>query len=249
VLFISLRSGSYGNGYIISDGTNSAMFDAGVPKSLVKWALDLHKIPPPTHIFISHEHHDHVRTLGRIANFLDDKIVVVGTQKTLSRTRTFDLQVYPLESNVKFAVGDLIVTLIPKPHDAVEPVGFVIEGQGEKIAIMSDLGFPDECVVESMMNCNVILLESNYDHDMLMTGNYPQHLKVRIAGNRGHLSNEQCVSILARILDGSLQKVALGHLSEENNTPQKAFECAKNFLPSDVKLVVASRYEPMVISY
>ncbi len=246
MLFVSLRSGSNGNGYLLSDGDTTLMFDAGVPRGLVCSVLRNLGIPQPEVIFLSHEHSDHVRSLDALVPFVCD--VVCATAGTLGALwdvpgRATTLSVWETASFGRFAV-----TFVPKPHDAAEPVGFLVEHtSGKSAALFVDLGHPTKEVIEAARISTALLIEANYEPRLLRLGRYPRHLKLRISGPFGHLSNRQCASLLEAAVHENLEVVVLGHLSEENNTPTLALAAAGRKVPPSAKLFVASRYKPLVV--
>lgn len=246
MIFVSLRSGSYGNGYLISDGKTTLMFDAGVPVKLVRDALSKHSLPKPSHIFISHEHGDHVKNLDVLLRALSPETYVVANRATMGAMRRFAARPMEVENNSDVTVGGFVVRLTPKPHDAVSPVGFRIEhSNGTSAAIVTDLGHPHPDVLTGVSEVNFLLIESNYDPEMLLKGPYPQYLRERVDGHKGHLSNQQCRSFLECFIHDKLNEVMLGHISEQNNHPELALKCIAEILPRHVKLSVALRYDPV----
>ena len=248
IFLISLRSGSYGNGYIVSDGFTSLLFDAGVPKKFVVGAMREFGIPKPNNIFISHEHTDHIKTLDILVRAFSPTVyATAGTFGAMSiGTNGADREIVDVGNEI--AVGNFAIRFIPKPHDAAEPVSFIVEHtSGEKIAIITDIGYPEKSVIDAVKNANTLLIESNYEPEMLRNSDYPDNLKKRIAGDNGHLSNLQCVEFLKEMLFGKLSTVILGHLSEKNNSPLLAFDRAKSQIPKKTRLLVASRYEPVAV--
>jgi len=248
IFVISLRSGSYGNGYIISDSKTTLLFDAGIPRKLVWWAMDEYEIPAPDKLFISHEHSDHVKTLGIINRAFSPQIYATkGTLKALH----YDIRDAKINTTEPFSEtdsGSFGVRLIPKPHDAAEPVFFMIEHKsGHKIAIVTDIGHPAQKVLDEIETPDVLIVEANYEPKMLRDSNYPEYLKKRVAGDDGHLSNRQCIEFLQKLPHNKLKKVMLGHLSENNNQPEVAFNQIRPILPSYIELLVASRYEPVAV--
>ena len=148
----------------------------------------------------------------------------------------------PIEPEVDFLIGDMLIHPIRVSHDAADPVAYLVR-QGEKTAgVITDLGVYDESLVEELQDADVLLLEANHDVKMLEVGPYPYPLKQRILGEKGHLSNSACGQLLSQILHDSFRTVMLGHLSKENNYPELAFRtvsvevdmgdcpyCAKDF--------------------
>ena len=246
--FVSLRSGSYGNGYLISDGATTLMFDAGVPRKLVFWAMRESNIPAPKIIFISHEHSDHIKSLGILLRAFSPNIKVVATSGTLdAMTFLQNAETIVLDRNGEISVENFSVRFVQKPHDAADPVAFFVEHTSKKsAAIVTDIGHPNDDTISGIAGANLLLVESNYDPKMLENCDYPELLKARIDGPYGHLSNRQCSKLLSEYVHSGLQKVILGHISEDNNFPEIAKKCSRKALPATVELDVASRYEPSI---
>ncbi len=246
--FVSLRSGSYGNGYLLSDGATTLMFDAGVPRKLVLGAMRELNIPKPEYIFISHEHNDHTKFLDILTRAFSPNIKVVATSGTLDAMSFLpNAEMTVIDRNSAISAGNFSVQFVPKPHDAADPVAFFIEHTSKKTAaIVTDLGHPADDTISGIAGANLLLVESNYDPKMLENGNYPELLKARIDGPYGHLSNRQCAKLLSEYIYSGLQKVILGHISEDNNFPEIARKCSRKTLPTSVELDIASRYEPSV---
>ncbi|RKZ35063.1 hypothetical protein DRQ33_00700 [bacterium] len=247
IFFISLRSGSSGNGYIISDGVDSILFDAGIPKKLILQVANEHNIPLPSNLLISHEHTDHIKNLNVITRTLNP--TVYSTAGTLGAIlhHIRDSEIFPVSPGSEISIGKFAVRFIPTPHDSAQPVSFLTEHiSGKKIALITDIGNPCENVIHSVRGANIILIESNYEPRLLKESTYPSTLKTRIAGKYGHLSNIQCVDFVQRFYHHKLQTVILGHLSENNNRPELAFGRIRPIIPFLVDLHIAHRYEPMI---
>jgi phosphoribosyl 1,2-cyclic phosphodiesterase len=148
-------------------------------------------------------------------------------------------------------VGDLNVNPMHISHDALEPVGYRILHNGRKVAVVTDLGCYDDYTVECLKGCSALLLEANHDLRMLQAGPYPYRLKVRIAGDKGHLSNEKSGELLCRLLNDNIRGIFLGHLSDRNNMPELAYETVRvsvdmsdiPYRSSDFPIYVAKRGE------
>ena len=142
----------------------------------------------------------------------------------------------PLEA---FKVGSFEVTPFPLPHDAAETLGFRIDSGCTSVAIATDIGSLTPLVVEHMRGCRVIVLEANYDYQMLVDGPYPPALKQRILSQMGHFSNSDCLKALKELVTEDTQAVVLAHLSEENNDPGLAVRIMSDGLGGRVKVLVA----------
>ncbi len=139
-------------------------------------------------------------------------------------------------------IDGVTVHTIPTPHDAVDTVSFIVESDGHRLGIFTDLGHPFPLLDELLESVDAAYLESNYDVGMLDEGPYPEQLKMRIAGGGGHLSNEESADVLRRSVHRRMKWIALSHLSEENNTPETAVDTHRTRIGRDLPIHVASRY-------
>ncbi|MFA4861716.1 MBL fold metallo-hydrolase [Methanoregula sp.] len=230
-----LASGSKGNSVVIEKDGGSILIDAGLSAKetllrMVRAELD------PEHlqaILVTHEHGDHVRGLDVLSRKLD--LPVYATEGTLAdflnHRRT---SVKPLESRVcryhePFTIGDFTVEPFATSHDAAEPCGFIITGGDCRIGYCTDTGILTPRMLELLRPCDGIVLESNHCPDMLQNGPYPESLKRRIRSKRGHLSNPAAAAGL-QAFGKDIPEVILAHLSEMNNTPEKAKGSARDGL-------------------
>lgn len=234
--FISFGSGSCGNCYYLSNGKEAILIDAGVGIRRVKRHLKDFGIVSNTikGILITHDHADHIKGAGYISNELN--IPVYTTQNVhngISRNYHAFKKIDPknivaIEQDKPFMIGDFSITAFYIPHDATENNGYCIQCEGETFTIMTDVGAPTDNVKKYIDMSNHLVIEANYDVEMLKTGKYPQILKERIASGNGHMSNTQTAQVLAEHLHPNLHNVWLCHLSEENNHPElarKTIEC------------------------
>jgi phosphoribosyl 1,2-cyclic phosphodiesterase len=136
-----------------------------------------------------------------------------------------------------FSIGDIAVTPFTIPHDAADPVGFVFEADGVRMAIATDLGYIPPNVKMAIRNCDVLMLESNHDLEMLRDGPYPWSVKQRVMSRVGHLSNEATSDFLQKNYDGNASYVVLAHLSESNNLPELARVTAERALRDRMSLL------------
>jgi hypothetical protein len=154
------------------------------------------------------------------------------------------------EAGKRFAVGDICVEPFTIPHDAADPVGFVFEGEGVRIGFATDLGYMPSNARQALRGCDVLLLESNHDTEMLRDGPYPWSVKQRVMSRVGHLSNEAAAEFLERNYDGQAAYIVLAHLSESNNLPALARVSAERALRDRMsllanKLMLARQEEPL----
>ena len=217
-----LASGSRGNSALIEVDGCRLLVDAGLSGRETERRLsllglsgaDLHAI------LVSHEHHDHVNGIGPLARRYNLAVHIDReTHAALPRLG----QVARLEhfsAGEQFSCRNLIIRTFSTTHDAVNPVGFVIESAEGKVGFATDLGMPTRLVAEQLKDCRVLVIEANHDEQMLWEGPYPWPLKQRIRGRHGHLSNVETRQLLQAVSWPGLEAVFLAHLSEENNCPQ-----------------------------
>ena len=223
--FASLGSGSEGNALLVHAGATVVMIDCGFGVRDTVTRLARHGLAPcdVNAILVTHEHADHVGGVPAFAAKYD--IPVWATFGTLEASAgRFDgcERVYGFDSHDCFAIGDLEVRPFPVPHDAREPVQFVIGDGAHRMGLLTDIGMSTPHVEASLSGCDALVLECNHDRDLLASSDYPFMLKQRITGRFGHLHNEAAADLLSRIDTSRLTHVVAAHLSRQNNTPEKA---------------------------
>lgn len=244
-LFItSLNSGSNGNCYYVGNSHEAVLVDVGisckeVEKRMERLNLSLKKVKA---IFISHEHSDHIKGVQTLSKKY--KLPVYITKLTLQNAHLMlevDLvNVFKEYEPVK--IGDLSIVAFPKQHDASDPYSFVVEGNGIKIGVLTDIGSVCQHVIENFKQCHAVFLEANYDEALLNNGYYPYYLKQRIRGDKGHLSNEQALALFVNHKPEFMSHVILSHLSKDNNCPILVKDLfAKH--AQQTQVVVASRLQ------
>lgn len=227
--FSVLTSGSKANCTYIESGTTRILIDCGLSARQTEIRLRTLGIDPQSlrAIIVTHEHSDHINGVPVMSRKF--KLPVYANAGTSGFLRgVFALEKF--ETGRRFSIGELTIAPFSIVHDAHEPVGFTIEGQGIKFSQATDLGKVTPLVRESLRDSHAIVLESNHDHEMLQNCDYPWELKQRIASSHGHLSNESASGLLAELAHGDLQHVVLGHLSENSNTPELALSSARERL-------------------
>ena len=222
-----LASGSKGNAIYISDGLTTLLVDAGLSGIEIERRLQAHDLDPGDidAMIVSHEHADHIRGVGILSRRYD--LPVYLSQKTGREAGQLIGKVNDMRSfncGETFKVNTLGIHPFSTAHDAEDSAGFTIACNGRKIGIATDLGIATALVKQNLKGCDLLILEANHDPDMLMNGPYPWPLKQRIKGRTGHLSNQASGELLAELKHDKLQHVVLAHLSETNNTPDKALE-------------------------
>ena len=253
--FCSLFSGSTGNSLLVETDNTKILIDAGESAKKIVSALSLIDvdIADVDAILVTHEHSDHIKSLGTISKKYN--IPVYANQNTWKAMPEQRQKV--LEENQKFfsvgkefGIKDLSFKPFSIPHDAAEPCGFNIFNKNNKISIATDLGHITPEIMNALEKSSFILLESNYDPDILKYSRYPFSLKQRIAGPNGHLSNNNSGEIISKLIKTGLTSVMLGHLSKENNFPELAYKTvveeiiANHHDESDIKVQVAKRDGP-----
>lgn len=235
-------SGSSGNATVFSAKGTRVMVDAGVaPRTLARKMREASMEGALDAIVVTHAHGDHVGHSLSYAKRLG--VPVYMSEATARATRNHDA----LRFNARqgFAIGALELTPTPLPHDAAQ-VALVVSDGTHRAAIATDLGEVPPALPELLSDCDVLLLESNHDPDMLWRGPYPEHLKRRIASARGHISNEQCGELL-RALPDRAHTVVLLHLSRTNNRPEAALSIAREALAGRHTHLHAARQDESLV--
>ena len=223
--FASIGSGSEGNGLVVEAGSTRLMIDCGFGVRDTAARLARIGVEPESldAILVTHEHSDHV---GGVPAFAARHGIPVwltfGTLTTVGERFANVPHVYGFDSHDHFAVGDIDVLPFPVPHDAREPVQFVVSDGEWKLGVLTDLGTSTPYVEASLTRCDALVLECNHDLDMLESSDYPRALKDRISGRLGHLHNEGAAALLASLDNSRLQHIVAAHLSKQNNTPDRA---------------------------
>jgi phosphoribosyl 1,2-cyclic phosphodiesterase len=240
-----LASGSKGNATYITDGATSILVDAGLSGVALERRLSSRGLTPERldAIIVSHEHIDHVHGVGILSRRY--KIPVYMNRKTEEALPQLgDLhELRSFECGSTLTISNLVIHPFSISHDAEDPAGFTIAQNGTTIGIATDLGIATAMVKEHLKRCALLILEANHDATMLQTGPYPWPLKQRIQSRIGHLSNIDSKNLLKELQHETLRHVILAHLSETNNTPQKAFEeVVKALTRCNAQLTVADQH-------
>lgn len=246
MFFSVLSSGSSANSTFIEVAGKRYLIDCGLSAKQIEIRLGTLGIAPDSisGIFVTHEHQDHVKGLSVFSR--RHKVPVFCNRATSKRLPKVYATEY-FETGEDLDIGPIKLYPFQIMHDAVEPVGLVIEGEGLKFVHVTDLGRVTPIVSTSLWGANAVVLESNHDLDMLYGCEYPWELKQRISGNYGHLSNESACHLMREVADTSLSVLVLGHLSENSNSPELAFGGMKEILEYralDTTLCCAGRNEP-----
>lgn len=235
--FISFSSGSCGNCYYLGTGEDGLLIDAGVSLRRLKKLLEENSLSLDSFscILVTHDHLDHIRHLGSFCKRLLKPVYTTEVLKGALMRHTFTAPWFSGCSKVLAGggwneVGPASVRYFEVPHDATQTVGYAICYGDHRFVIMTDIGRMTDEAVALASEADTVVVESNYDMEMLIAGSYTYELKMRIAQGNGHLSNDECASAIKRFWHPGLKNIFLCHLSENNNTPDLAFRCAADAL-------------------
>ena len=254
----SIASGSSGNCIYLGEEDGGILIDAGISRKRIVTGLERKglSLDDIKAIIITHEHSDHISGLGPVLR--KNPIPVYATADTVSaiweKTNMNNISpelFHSIRPEEEIEAGEMLVRPFSISHDAVDPVCYTVEKQGKRAAVATDMGCFDDTIIRVLGQCDSVLIEANHDINMLQVGPYPYSLKMRILGNKGHLSNTSCADLIKEILHKDLKHLVLGHLSRENNFPQLAYRTVLDELEKtetwgtlDTRLMVASRDEP-----
>lgn len=253
--FCSLYSGSSGNCLFVSTNNTKVLIDCGTScKKICEGLASIDSsIEDIDAILVTHEHSDHVQSLGMVSKKFN--IPVYANLETWNamenqKEKISEENIKLFENDKDFLLNDLTIHPFTTPHDAANPCGFSIHNGKKRLSIATDLGYMDNRIFEQLQNSSFVLLESNYEPELLDASKYPYHLKQRIKGPNGHLSNETAGKTISELMKKDLKEVILGHLSKENNFPELAYKTVAEQLMNNnndintIKLSVASRNSP-----
>lgn len=249
-----LASGSKGNCTYVHYKDTSLLIDQGLSLKELRVRANYRGIDlsQTDALFVTHEHSDHVKGVGAFARAYETPVHLPAACVGSFRTEDGDERFFvPDDCDREVTIKDLSVRPFRVPHDARYTVGYRICTPRGDVAVATDLGFVSDNTLARLSGCKAVVLESNHDTLMLREGRYPRMLKARIAGKNGHLSNDDCAETAAALANTGTTRIVLAHLSEENNTPEIAFETSRELLGrrgvkegDDVLLYVADQYKP-----
>ncbi len=246
MLIIPLQSGSNGNCIYVEAGSSRLLLDAGISgvqaqRRLAEFGRDISAVDA---VLISHDHADHVRSMGIYQrkfglslHLTAGTLAAASVRHPLGKIR--DVRHFEAAAVLRF--GELTVETIPTPHDGADSVAFVIDDGRRRLGILTDLGHVFSGLEAIVRSLDAILIESNYDPEMLAAGPYPEPLKARIRGPGGHISNVEAAELL-HAAGRRMKWACLAHLSENNNQPELALQTHRRILGNGLPLRVASRY-------
>ena len=253
---LTLSSGSSGNSCYIGDANSGVLVDIGISFSKIRSALENGgmSLDNINALLITHEHIDHVKGLEVFCKKTD--IPVYATQKTadklVSLFESVEKNIHIIEKETLYTVGETFFSAFSVHHDAADTVGYrITTADGRTVVYSTDAGHIDDYIFSHIVNADLNIIEANYDEGMLMcNAAYPFLLRQRISGECGHISNNDCAKTVAELVKRGSKRFVLAHLSDQNNTPEVAFEAVNYALSSqgykigvDYELYVAPRYE------
>lgn len=242
--FASLGSGSKGNATIIKAEDTVIMIDCGFSMKEAELRLARLGLTPSdlSGILVTHEHGDHIKGVAALSRkYGMPAYMTHGTARAKSLLDLAHLSL--ICSHQPFNVGCLSIQPVVVPHDSNEPVQYVVSHRSSKLGLLTDLGSYTPHVVEHYAECQALLLECNHDLEMLRVGPYPPSLKRRVAGDFGHLNNQQAAALLAEINHAGLQHLVVSHISEQNNDPQLALSELEQVIEQDRSWIVLADQE------
>lgn len=233
----SIASGSSGNCIYIGTSETHLLVDAGMSGKKIEEGLEYFgkSAEDICGILITHEHSDHIKGIGAFVK--KHKVPIYGTIETLTALKhqpcgksiPADLFIF-VKHKDNFNIGDITIDVTSTSHDSANSVCFRFSNDGEVVAMATDLGCYDEDVINHLSDVDILYLESNYDREMLMVGSYPHYLKLRIDGDKGHLSNDLSAELVGKVMTRRLKALILAHLSQDNNFPELAYQTHLNQL-------------------
>lgn len=248
-LFItSLNSGSNGNCYYVGNDQEAVLIDVGIScreteKRMLRLGLSMSKVKA---IFVSHEHTDHISGVPVLAKKYNIPVYITADTRQNIRLSWDNVFIQVFQAYKPLTIGELSVTGFPKFHDAADPHSFVVDYQNIRVGIFTDIGTPCDHVIRHFSQCHAAFLETNYDEDLLERGFYPQQLKKRIRGNKGHLSNNQALELFLAYKPAFMSHLLLSHLSKENNCPKLVKQLFTTHA-DNTEIIIASRFEETAI--
>ena len=217
--FASLGSGSKGNSTVVESDTACVMVDCGFGLRNACTRLErIGKSPEDlTAIIVTHEHSDHWKGIGALSAKYNIPVYLSAGSLKAKEIQSGEALFNCIDSHKDFYVGDICIKPVPVPHDEREPIQYILSNGKVQLGILTDLGHFTPHVVSSYSKCDALLLECNYDDDMLLDGPYPRFLKDRVSGMFGHLSNRQAADLLLALDLSRLKTLVIGHISAKNN--------------------------------
>lgn len=258
IKFISLASGSSGNCYYLGTEKYGILIDAGIGIRTIKKNLKDINISLDTirAVFVTHDHADHIKAVGHLGEKYNIPIYTThkvheGIKKSYCMNEKLSTSIHYIEKGETMIIEDFSIYAFEVPHDGTDNVGYSVCVEEKTFSFLTDLGHITPTAAENIRKANYLILEANYDEEMLKMGPYPQYLKERISGPNGHLSNSAAASFLAENFNENIKYIWLCHLSKDNNHPELAFKtmewelkCKGVIVGKDVQVIALKRNTP-----
>ncbi|SHE34640.1 Phosphoribosyl 1,2-cyclic phosphodiesterase [Bacteroides luti] len=258
IKFISLASGSSGNCYYLGTDKHGILIDAGIGIRTIKKELKEINVSLSNvcAVFITHDHADHIKAVGHLGEkynipVYSTKEIHEGINKSYCMTEKLSTSVHYINKDEPMKIDEFKISAFEVPHDGTDNVGYCIEIGDKIFSFLTDLGHITETAAHYICKANYLILEANYDLEMLRMGPYPKYLKERISGPNGHMSNTDTAEFLAENINENLKYIWLCHLSKDNNHPELAYKTVEWKLKSkgvivgkDVQLIALKRSSP-----
>lgn len=245
----SLASSSSGNCSVIKYKDTLVLSDCGISLKRIKAGLSALGNIKPEALLITHAHSDHIKSAAAAIKYFDIPLYI--TEGAFGETcLEYSPKIHIIEPEKAFDIGKIHITPFTVSHDAASSVAFSFETASDKASVITDTGFIDDRMLSHISGSSGIIIEANHDEEMLKNGPYPYFLKKRISGRYGHLSNSDCAKACLSLISSGTEKFMLAHLSEKNNTPEKAYSAVQASLASSGKkyiLKTAHKSVPCVL--
>lgn len=258
IQFLSLASGSSGNCYYLGTDTYGILIDAGIgvrtiKKIMKEFGLVFEQIQA---VFVTHDHADHIKAVGTLGEKYGIPIYATpethkGINKSYCMTEKLSSSIRYIYKDTPLTLKDFTITAFEVPHDGTDNVGYCIEIDGKVFSFLTDMGYITSKASEYICKANHLIIEANYDNEMLRMGPYPKYLKERISGEYGHMCNKDTAEFIAENISEHLKHIWLCHLSKDNNHPELAYKTVEYLLKSkgiivgkDVHLATLKRSIP-----
>ncbi len=245
----AIASGSTGNSVFVRCGSHAVLIDAGICAKNIRLAVEAigGKMSEIGGIFVTHEHTDHIKGIDVLSRRDGLEVHCGEASAPMIKCAAERFHIHPPRYTV--CVGDMEISSFVTPHDSCGSLGYVVRTDMGSFGYATDIGCVTDTVMENLCECDYVLLESNHDVNMLKNGPYPPELKKRILSRRGHLSNDDCADTVCELAKNGVCRVLLGHLSQENNTPECAYRTTEARLAEEgitsLKFAVASPFHPV----
>ena len=258
IKFICLASGSSGNCYYLGTDKHGILIDAGIGIRTIKKELKEINVSLSNvcAVFITHDHADHIKAVGHLGEkynipVYSTKEIHEGINKSYCMTEKLSTSVHYINKDEPMKIDEFKISAFEVPHDGTDNVGYCIEIGDKIFSFLTDLGHITETAAHYICKANYLILEANYDLEMLRMGPYPKYLKERISGPNGHMSNTDTAEFLAENINENIKYIWLCHLSKDNNHPELAYKTVEWKLKSkgvivgkDVQLIALKRSSP-----